>query len=119
MRTLRHAVLPALILLFAAACAPNFPTLQPEAEQPAQVESDPTGSEPTASSAPADTPTDTTIPTEEPTAAILPTDTLIPAPTTGAAAEECPFRPELHATNPSGVALASGEVQLVEFFAFW
>jgi hypothetical protein len=26
---------------------------------------------------------------------------------------------ELHATDPSSVTLASGKVQLVEFFAFW
>lgn len=30
-----------------------------------------------------------------------------------------PVREELHATDPSTVQLASGEVQLVEFFAFW
>ena len=27
--------------------------------------------------------------------------------------------PQLKSTDPAGVALASGEVQLVEFFAFW
>lgn len=28
-------------------------------------------------------------------------------------------RPDLHASDPSTVSLASGQVQLVEFFAFW
>jgi hypothetical protein len=30
-----------------------------------------------------------------------------------------PARDELHATDPGTVALASGKVQLVEFFAYW
>jgi hypothetical protein len=37
-----------------------------------------------------------------------------------ATATEAPVvSPELHATDPSSVNLASGQVQLVEFFAFW
>lgn len=27
--------------------------------------------------------------------------------------------PELHATDPSTVTLASGQIQVIEFFAFW
>ena len=30
-----------------------------------------------------------------------------------------PVSAELHATDPATVSLASGKVQLVEFFAFW
>lgn len=29
------------------------------------------------------------------------------------------LRPDLHASDPSTVSLASGQLQLVEFFAFW
>jgi hypothetical protein len=39
----------------------------------------------------------------------------IPAPEIAAA----PVRQGLEATDPASVKLASGEVQLVEFFAFW
>ena len=47
-----------------------------------------------------------------------------PAPTDAPAAEEpkaeeCPYQASLHATYPGSVTLASGGVQLVEFFAFW
>jgi hypothetical protein len=48
-------------------------------------------------------PTETAVPTEEPTEAASPP----------------PPRDEIIATDPTTVALASGEVQLVEFFAFW
>jgi thiol-disulfide isomerase/thioredoxin len=30
-----------------------------------------------------------------------------------------PGRPDFHATDPSSVVLASGRVQLIEFFAYW
>jgi hypothetical protein len=29
------------------------------------------------------------------------------------------IRPDLHATDPKEVVLASGKLQLIEFFAFW
>lgn len=41
---------------------------------------------------------------------ITPTESSQPRPT---------VRNELHATNPETVSLASGKVQLVEFFAYW
>jgi hypothetical protein len=57
----------------------------------------------------------TTEPTESPTEA--PTDLPEPAPT------ELIFVPStrtaLEATNPATVSLASGQLQLVEFFAYW
>jgi len=50
-------------------------------------------------------------PTEQRSPA-YPTETIVVAPTKT-------VKTELHATDPSTVTLASGDVQLVEFFAFW
>lgn len=56
------------------------------------------------------------------------TDSVTATPTGEATVETVPAPPtettslgssELHATNPANVQLASGKVQLVEFFAFW
>jgi thiol-disulfide isomerase/thioredoxin len=65
------------------------------------------------------TPTQTVFPT--PTRFLTPTPTLTRTPTR----TPTPLPPppwvsaQLYATDPSTVLLASGEVQLVEFFAFW
>jgi hypothetical protein len=52
--------------------------------------------------------------------------TLSPVPADAASAAPSPEpviqptpRLELHATDPSGVTLAAGKPQLIEFFAFW
>ena len=113
--------LPFVLVLLAAACSPAFPTIQPEDASGNRVESQPVLSpdtpEPTEMpvSAPVlESPTDTVSPSE------VPTDTAEPAAATDApVAEACPYRPDLHATNPATVNLAAGKVQLVEFFAFW
>ena len=111
--------LPALVLiLLLAACAPNLTTAQPEAPQAEQGVIEPV-EDPTASTAAVDTPPAADDPTDEPVEAALPTETEAPVQNTEISSEECPFSPELHATNPGAVALASGEIQLVEFFAFW
>ena len=117
-------------------CAQAFPTVQApvlpttvptETEQIAELpvtetlneaseNVEPT-SEPTAtlSEEPASVPaTETTLETTTPSAEV-PTEAPTEEPT-----ETTPLGDsELHATNPSTVNLASGKVQLVEFFAFW
>jgi hypothetical protein len=42
-----------------------------------------------------------------------------PSPEEGLAATVPALKTEMQATNPSTVSLASGDIQLVEFFAFW
>jgi hypothetical protein len=120
MKPYKLALLPVVLALALAACAPNFPTAQPAAapvdEGVTEPVESPTSAEPAASSTPADEPGGSVDPTDPPAG---PTDTAIPVQNTEAAAETCPYTPDLHATNPATVSLASGEVQLVEFFAFW
>ena len=124
-------------LLILAACSTSAST---EATQAVEVqETQPQEESPT--QAPADTTTATAIVTEQgyPAPALgqgsdeatpeggypAPEDQL---PTPGnqtdgypspGAAYPPPVKTELQATNPSTVNLASGELQLVEFFAFW
>src|SRR5215207_3947871 len=89
-------ILASLILLavFTAACAPATSTVAPA--QPGVVE-------PTATSAAVSPDTSAQTPaTAEPTA--------LPVATSRG--------PELHATDPATVSLASGQLQLVEFFRF-
>ena len=54
---------------------------------------------------------------EEETAEEMPDPTLVIEPTKGP--QPTSRGNELFATNPSSVSLASGQVQLVELFAFW
>ena len=84
-----------LAVLFTSACAPAA-----------------TSSPATDASA---TPTEVTVTSEEtvtsaPEATLAPMETVLPIATSRG--------PELHATDPSTVALASGQLQLVEFFRF-
>ena len=61
------------------------------------------------------------IETEDPEAGLIPTKEDIQEPT-GVVVEESLLptpRSGLESTDPSVVNLASGEIQLVEFFAFW
>ena len=98
---------------------------QPVAQQQAAVE------EPTVTSAPTDTPVPAT-PTDEPATvtrqpAEAPTEEVAEAeptlPPEPAVTEAPPAKPTprqgLAASSPAEVALASGQVQLVEFFAYW
>ena len=86
-----------LLTVFLAACAAGTPTVVPEAPQAAQ----PSATLPPATDSSAQATT---------------------APTEGLAATAVPVAtsrgPDLHATDPSTVKLASGGLQLVEFFRF-
>lgn len=69
---------------------------------------------------------DTTEPAVLPTEvmeATVPAEPIAESPTQTPAVEEASVKPtprqELHATNPSRVSLASGQLQLLEFFAYW
>ena len=84
-----------LITVFLAACAPANSTASPD--QPAALLS-PTSLPPLETSTPAAAPTDSPIPSPLPLATSR--------------------GPELHATDPTTVSLASGGLQLVEFFRF-
>ncbi|HUF37778.1 MAG TPA: hypothetical protein VMN57_04590 [Anaerolineales bacterium] len=112
-------IVPIFVFILAA-CASDFPTNAPEIAPAAPDASEPTAELPDAEPADQESdgatepdPTDTVVP------AAPPTDTQIPVETTEVASEDCPYSPELHATNPATVSMASGEIQLVEFFAFW
>jgi hypothetical protein len=108
-----------------SACSPGAPAeVKPGAvtvtEQAAQTEPPaPTAAlaEATVEEAPA-----TTV-VETPTEAPRPATQAAGVPTAAAGQPEvaaCPDRgAELEATNPADVQLASGKLQLVEFFAFW
>jgi hypothetical protein len=106
-----------LAMALLAGCAQVFPT--------AQVSELPTAA-PTTELPTEEVPAEAPAETENPD--VAPTQTEEAAPTTApptAAPTEAPSgttplgSPELHATNPTNVSLASGKVQLVEFFAFW
>jgi hypothetical protein len=94
-----------LLLLLSASCAPSVVPAEAEATaaQPILVEP---------SATPNSQPEGTPLPTDTPS--ILVTQTAAPAPLPAATSRG----PELHATDPSTVSLASGQVQLVEFFRF-
>ena len=121
--TTRISLVLMLGFLFAA-CSPAFPTIQPETQAEQQEGADQESPTDTAA-AEASTPTDTPVieapaPTEAEDSPPDPTATEETVAATDApAAEECPYNPALHATNPQTVSLASGRLQLVEFFAFW
>jgi len=100
---MKSRLLPTLILLILllVSCAPA--TVQPESSsyQPAAVEPSPTAflpSEPTLISV-----TET---------AVVPTESATPLPIATSRG------PELHATSPGTVNLASGGLQFIEFFRF-
>ena len=95
-------LLPSLILLavFGAACGPGASTVAPA--QPEVIQASGTVPPPMPT---ADTPAQaTTVPTE----AVA--ETAVPIATSRG--------PDLHATDPTTVSLASGQLQLVEFFRF-
>ncbi len=98
---MKTRLLASLILLavFAAACAPATSTVAPA--QPGVV--DPNANLPSAVS-----------PDASPQATTIPTDALAPTALPVATSRG----PDLHATDPATVSLASGQLQLVEFFRF-
>jgi outer membrane biosynthesis protein TonB len=113
------AKLIAMLALLTTACTGTFPTAQ--AELPAALPAlatvavdAPSPAAPTADTASAAPPAD--IPTDPPPADI-PTDP--PPADIPTQAPPATIDPNLHATDPGTVSLASGRVQLVEFFAFW
>lgn len=108
-----------LALLLAACSQPAGALAPTEAAPPvAMTEPPPAASEAPAATLPV-------LPTEPPATAVEATAPPTETPTTAAVAEPppadagCEYREDLHATDPGEVALASGKVQLVEFFAFW
>jgi hypothetical protein len=88
-----------LLAVFLAACAPG--TSAPVPTEPSTVQATATipAAEPTTGTA-----QDTAVPTQVPSA------TAVPIATSRG--------PDLHATDPTTVSLASGGLQLVEFFRF-
>ena len=102
---MKNRLLPSLslLVLLLASCAPAAAATQPPLEQPAA----PAAPEPTPT---AFTPPDSAnVPTD---AVVVPTEAAAPLPVATSRG------PELHATNPSTVSLASGGLQFVEFFRF-
>ena len=89
-----------LVLLFVAACSSAAPVTQ-TAVEPQRGNAD---------SLPA--------PTSQVVGEASPTDASADPAPTEQVIRPTP-RPDLHASDPSTVSLASGQVQLVEFFAFW
>ncbi len=89
-----------LFALFAASCAPQAtqPASAPATELPTALPS------PTVESAPA-------VATQPPVATEAPTQAALPVATSRG--------PNLEATDPTTVSLASGGLQFVEFFEFW
>lgn len=123
-----------LLVVLLAGCSQAFPTAQVsdlptqpptevvstegQAEQPETVETPQAETPPpTAENAMTDDKTGATAEAETPP--VQPTETKVAEPSV-LVTETTPLgSPELHATDPSTVKLASGQVQLVEFFAFW
>ncbi|MCG3206862.1 MAG: hypothetical protein FOGNACKC_00461 [Anaerolineae bacterium] len=95
--------LPAVAVLALAGC--GAATTPADTSRPG-----PTPTEPVAAATPTDTP---------PPPTIAPTDTPVPEPPAAMPEFRPSTRTALAATDPATVALASGKVQLVEFFAFW
>lgn len=121
-------ILPALIVALAllVACTPAGPAAQAPADagEQAPAPTDP----PPPTSDPAEKRLDQDTEAVEPTG-VPSTDTAEPAPPTPTEAEPAEtgglpeFQPSnrtgLEATNPASVNLSNGELQFVEFFAFW
>lgn len=94
-----------LLVLLLASCAPSAPSATDAGEPSIRESASPVVVEPSATSLAnqAETPAD-------------------PAPTESAASDPLPVAtsrgPDLHATDPATVSLASGQLQFVEFFRF-
>jgi hypothetical protein len=95
-----------LAVLLLVGCAPAAAPESAQPEAPAQ----------TAAPATVEPPTPSPLPPTETTAPIVPTEA---APTEAPQVIATSRGPNLEATDPSTYTRASGELQLVEFFAFW
>ena len=93
-----------LLAVFMASCAPAPATATSEPLATAIIE-------PTSTQVP---PTETVPVVLTETIPVLPTETLAPTPFPVATSRG----PNLEATDPTGVSLASGRIQFVEFFRF-
>lgn len=123
----RFAVLAILLAFVLAACSsliPSQPGLQPSdgganGEQGGTVQDAPDAQARDAGGE--EVPAEATAAPVGPTV-IAATDTAVPtdAPISEEPkGEACPYQASLKATEPGSVELASGGIQLVEFFAFW
>jgi hypothetical protein len=103
-RRFRTSLILAALLL--ASCAPAAPTAPDAGQQPSvQEPASPVTVEPSVTSVP-----DQAEPPSDPAG----TETAAPAPLPVATSRG----PDLHATDPGTVSLASGQLQFVEFFRF-
>ncbi len=93
-----------LVAILLAACAPAAATESP-AQPAASIPVEPSGTPVAPAEATLEPPTE---------AAAAPTDAPVPTPLPVATSRG----PELHATDPRTVSLASGDLQFVEFFRF-
>ena len=103
-RTVAILLRLSLVAVFLSSCAPAAVTATPEPLPTALIE-----------------PTSTQVPPTE-TVSIAPTETILALPTDTPAPTPFPVAtsrgPNLEATDPTGVSLASGRIQFVEFFRF-
>jgi hypothetical protein len=125
MNTLKYLILISIFLLLLAGCSGAGEDESIAGINPA---GDLASAQPTADAttfsqpAPSEVPAQTSIPAQPPQATV---EAANPAEEAGGdnsapAAPTMPTpRPDLEATNPGDVRLASGRVQLIEFFAFW
>jgi hypothetical protein len=128
-RSIRPIFLYLLILLILVGCSPAATTLEPDSTSPIGTAypglNDPSADEaypdpaaPADSGTPADQSGDDSgypIEAADPTAA----NEIDATPALPAIQSTSTPRAELEASDPTGFTLASGELQLVEFFAFW
>ncbi|GAB4457047.1 MAG: hypothetical protein OHK0041_21980 [Anaerolineales bacterium] len=90
-----------LIALLLASCAPSASPAPSVEQPPVQAPASPVAAEAGATPAPSEAPT-------------LPAESAAPTPLPVATSRG----PDLHATDPATVNLASGQLQFVEFFRF-
>jgi hypothetical protein len=115
---LKLSVLLAMAMLLLAACSSEAPaTTQPPVSNEAQPAIATETGEPVVEAETAAAVTQS-VPITQAPVDIAPTATSEQAQATAASIKPTP-RPDLRATDPTTVSLASGQVQLVEFFAFW
>jgi len=107
MKTRLFLPISLLAVLLASACAPAAAPTQPAAPQPFAVEPSATAANEAAQ--PSVDLTATQIFTDSLLSATPPVDVMPVATSRG---------PDLHATDPTTVSLASGQLQFVEFFRF-
>jgi thiol-disulfide isomerase/thioredoxin len=96
----------------------------PDPTQPGEAYPGPTQPSTPVNAAPATATLPVTLSTSTPTGSPVPTNTLLPTATPGPTVTPTPelpppIRTELAASNPDLFQLDSGDVQLVEFFAYW